>query len=282
MRRPDRAGGLMGKLRAILILVALVPVTLVGIALQWLSVKLRLRTAALIPVIWHRYVLWLIGIRVIERGRPSRERPMLITANHTSWLDIDVLSSRMPLSFIAKAEVADWPIFGLFAKLQRTVFVDRTRRTKTGEVATAIADRLSGGDAMVLFAEGTSNNGNRVLPFRSALLGAARSAILDGGHERVWIQPLSIAYTRLDGIPMGVRERAVVAWYGDMDMLPHLWAVLKSGAIDVEVTWGEPIAYDEESDRKAIALSAERAVRTMTTLALRGGGGAKTISTGAF
>ena len=69
----------MGKLRAILILVALVPVTLVGIALQWLSVKLRLRTAALIPVIWHRYVLWLIGIRVIERGRPSRERPMLIT-----------------------------------------------------------------------------------------------------------------------------------------------------------------------------------------------------------
>ncbi|PLX38737.1 MAG: 1-acyl-sn-glycerol-3-phosphate acyltransferase [Hyphomicrobiales bacterium] len=259
-------------MRAVLVLIALVPPTLVAIVLQWLFVKLNLRAAALLPVWWHRYVLALIGIRVIAKGAPTTARPMLILANHASWLDIEILGSLMPLSFIAKAEVAGWPIFGLFAKLQRTVFVDRTRRSKTGEVASAIAERLNDGDAMVLFAEGTSNDGNGVLPFRSALIGAARNAVLHGGHERVWIQPLSIAYTTLGGIPMGRYERPLVAWYGDMEMFPHLWAILKKGAIDVEIRWGHPIPYDEDSDRKAIALGAERVVRAMTLDALRGSG----------
>ncbi len=263
---------MMATLRAFLILAALVPVTLVGIVLQWIFVKLGLRAAALLPVVWHRYVLWLLGVRIRINGAPGDERPMLIASNHTSWLDIEVIGSLMPLSFIAKAEVAGWPIFGLFAKLQRTVFVDRTRRSRTARVASEIAGRLADGDAMVLFAEGTSSDGNRVLPFRSALLGAARNAIVEGGHERVWIQPLSIAYTRCGGIPLGMRERVLAAWYGDMDMMPHLWDVLKCGAFDVEISWGEPIPYDETSDRKAVALAAEQAVRAMTIAALRAGG----------
>lgn len=274
----------MGTLRAIVVLCILTPVTLVAIPIQWLAVRTGSNLARTIPVRWHRFVCRLLGIRVTVRGAPSPHKPLLVTANHASWLDIVVVSTLMPLSFIAKAEVASWPIFGLFAKLQRTVFVDRTRRAQTGAVATQIAERLQNGDAMVLFAEGTSNNGNQVLPFRTALLGAARHAIAEEDERaRVWIQPLSIAYTRLHGMPMGRRYRPMVAWYGDMEMGPHLWAVLKEGAIDVDIQWGDPIPYDLSSDRKAIAAEAERDVREMTIAALLGrplphGAGAATPS----
>ncbi|MBB4304506.1 1-acyl-sn-glycerol-3-phosphate acyltransferase [Rhodobium orientis] len=260
----------MGTLRAVFILSVLTPVTLLAIPVQWLAVRTGSSLARRIPVAWHRFVRTLLGIRVRVTGRPSDERPLLITANHASWLDITVLSGLMPISFIAKAEVAGWPVFGLFAKLQRTVFVDRTRRAQTGVVATEIAGRLKDGDAMVLFPEGTSNNGNEVLPFRTALIGAARHAIDEEGGTTVWIQPLSIAYTRLHGVPLGRRYRPLVAWYGGMDMAPHFLAVLKAGPLDVEITWGEPIGYDVDSDRKAIARTAEKAVREMTTAALTG------------
>ena len=154
----------MGTLRAVFILSILTPVTLVAIPMQWLAVRTGSSLARRIPVAWHRLVRLLLGINVRVHGRPSDERPLLITANHASWLDITVLSGLMPISFIAKAEVAGWPVFGLFAKLQRTVFVDRTRRSQTGVVATEIAGRLKDGDAMVLFPEGTSNNATRCFP----------------------------------------------------------------------------------------------------------------------
>ena len=163
---------------------------------------------------------------------------------------------------VAKAEVAGWPLFGLFAKLQRTVFVDRTRRTATGRAASELADRLSAGDCMVLFPEGTSSTGDVVLPFRSALLGAARAAIDGGGHERVWVQPMSVAYTRIAGMPIGRAERARVGWYGDMELPSHLWGVFSAGGIDVEVVWGEPQPFDETTDRKKLAATLEAAVRS--------------------
>lgn len=261
----------MGRLRAIVVLVILTPVTLLGIPVQWLAVRTGWRLKRHIPVYWHRLACFLSGVRVKVHGQVTVDRPLLVAANHASWIDIMVLGSVMPLSFVAKLEVASWPVFGLFAKLQRTVFVDRTRRANTGRTAGEIAERLKDGDAMVLFAEGTSNNGNNILRFRTALLGAAREALAESGDgARVWIQPLAIAYTRLHGMPMGRRFRPMVAWYGDMDLAPHLWALLKEGSVDVDVYWGNPIAYDIDSDRKEIAAQAEDAVRTMTSSALSG------------
>ena len=113
--------------------------------------------------------------------------------------------------FVAKSEVAGWPVFGWLARLQRTIFINRQARHQTGAATREIAGRLLGGDAVVLFAEGTSSDGNRVLPFRSALVGAARDALVEAGHARhVLIQPLSIAYTGLQGFPMGQIGRANV------------------------------------------------------------------------
>ena len=125
------------------------------------------------------------------------------------------------------------------------------------------------GTPVVLFAEGTSSDGNRVLPFRSALLGAVEEA---GSHaERgILIQPMSICYTGLHGIPMGRQHRTLVAWYGDLDFMPHIRAFIARGAVDAVVSYGEPITADVTVDRKAMTKQLEGAVRALTAATLRG------------
>jgi lyso-ornithine lipid O-acyltransferase len=258
-------------LRAVLMLTTIAIITVVLIPFQWLSVHLRLPTRRMIPVFYHGMVHRLLGVRIRVVGKRLREHPLLIVSNHVSWLDISVITALAPVVFVAKREVATWPLFGLLAKLQRSVFVDRDRRQRTQHVNTEIAQRLAAGDPVVLFGEGTSSDGNRVLPFRTALIGAARDALAEAEHaRRVWIQPLSIAYTRLLGLPLGRQHRPLVAWYGGTPLLPHLLGISRRGGIDVVVTWGEPVAFDETSDRKTIAKSLEATIRHITAQALRG------------
>ncbi|MCC6949204.1 MAG: 1-acyl-sn-glycerol-3-phosphate acyltransferase [Bradyrhizobiaceae bacterium] len=242
--------------------------SIIGIPLQWISVKLQLPSRRWIPLLFHKICAHLFGLRVTVRGAPARERPLLLVANHSSWLDITTLTSIVPVVFVAKSEIAGWPLFGLFAKLQRSVFVDRSRRQATGDVNRTIAGRLAEGDPVVLFGEGKASDGNRVLPFRTALLGALREALGDGGHG--FVQPVSIAYTRLHGLPMGRQHRPQAAWYGGMSLLPHLLGVIREGALDVVVTFGVPIEVEPGVDRKALARATEDAVRRMTVAALSG------------
>ncbi|QFR34073.1 1-acyl-sn-glycerol-3-phosphate acyltransferase [Ancylobacter sp. TS-1] len=254
-------------MRAWLVMVPVVLVTLIGIPLQWLCVTLGLPARRTIPRLYHRIVLALVGVRVRMVGTPSPARPLLIVSNHVSWLDIPVLGSRLPLCFVAKSEVAGWPGIGLLARLQRTIFVDRTSRSATGKVAGEMAARMNDGDPVVLFAEGTSSDGNRVLPFRSALIGAARQSMGAEGTDGATIQPLAIAYVGLGGLPAGRARRPLLAWYGDMDLAPHLMAVLRRGGVDVELHFGAPLP---PGGRKAATLEAERAVRAMLAAALTG------------
>jgi 1-acyl-sn-glycerol-3-phosphate acyltransferase len=170
------------------------------------------------------------------------------------------------VAFVAKREVSGYPVVGVIAKLMRTVFVDRTRRHQTPEVNAAIAERLSEGHPVVLFAEGTSSDGNRVLEFRSALIGAV--AQVDPAHA-VLLQPASIGYTRIQGIPMGRQHRPLVAWYGDLDFTPHFKEFVRRGVVDVTVTFGTAVPYDRNTDRKSAARSIEDTVRDLTAGALR-------------
>lgn len=258
-------------MRAFLSILAIVVLTLALLPFQWMAVRMEWPMRRRIPTLYHRLVCRILGVRIKTVGRRADAGPLLIVANHTSWLDISVITAVAPVVFVAKREVAAWPIFGLLARLQRSVFVDRTRRHKTRDVNSEIARRLAGGDAVLLFAEGTSSDGNRVLAFRTALIGSARDAIAEAGHvERVWIQPLSIAYTAMLGLPLGRRNRNAVAWYGLMSLLPHLRQLVAHGAIDVTVSWGDAVPYDESSNRKVVARSLESAVRTMTVAVLRG------------
>ena len=249
-------------MRAILVLVPVLIATLVGIPCQWLAVKLNLGARRWIPVFYHRLVLALVGVRVRVVGAPVAERPLLILCNHVSWLDIMVLGAQMPLCFVAKSEVAGWPGIGLLARLQRTIFVDRQARTATGRVSGEIARRLDDGDPVVLFAEGTSSDGNRVLPFRSALVGAARPGT-EG--KPALVQPLAIAYVAQGGVSLGRSRRPLVAWYGGMDLAPHLTEVLRRGGIEVELRFGAPLPGGE---RKAATGRAEACVRAMMVQSL--------------
>jgi lyso-ornithine lipid O-acyltransferase len=172
-----------------------------------------------------------------------------------------VIGSLTPLSFVAKSEVAGWPVIGWFAKLQRTVFVERSRRTHTASVNETVGRRLAGGDVIVLFPEGTSSDGNRVLPFRASLVGAARAALSDAALGRIHLQPLAITYTRRNGLPLTRRNRPEVAWYGDMDLAPHLAGILRGGALDARVTFSAPIPFDATTDRKRATAEAEAAAR---------------------
>ena len=263
----------MQTIRALFIICVLVVVTAPLMLLQLVFVLTGSRAAKSLPVWWHRFVCRLVGVRVGVEGALADERPLLIAANHVSWLDINVLSSVVPVSFIAKREVAGWPVFGWLAKLQRSVFVDRERRSATARVNSEIAGRLAAGDVMVLFAEGTSSDGNDVLPFRSALLGVAQD-LVRGSDGPIYVQPVALAYTRLNGLPMGRQHRPIVAWHGDIDLGPHLWRLLRTGSIDVTVSFGDPIPLADAGGRKRVALDAERSVRGMAIPTLTGRGDA--------
>lgn len=257
-------------IRVFAIVLFLVLVTLLLLPFQLAGIVLNNRLQRIVPHIYHRILCAVIGIRVREIGRRSNDSPVLILANHVSWLDICIISAVAPVVFVAKHEIAGWPVFGWLAKLQRSIFIDRQARHRTGAATQEIAERMLGGDAVVLFAEGTSSNGTHILPFRSALIGAVHHALGETTHHTsVTVQPLSLAYVSLSGLPIGRALRQRVAWYGDIDLIPHLVGVLSSGAIDVTVSWGEARAYDMNANRKVIARDAEMAVRRMTTAALR-------------
>lgn len=251
----------MGKARVVVLTGALAGASLIGIPLQWLALRASPAAAARIPHLYHRLVNRLLGVRRTVHGDLAAERPLLLVCNHVSWLDITVLSAVAPVSFVAKSEVARWPVFGLFAKLQRSIFVDRQRRTATAGVTAEMAARLSAGDAVVLFAEGTSSNGGRVLPFRSALLGAVREAL--AGSEAVWVQPVAIRYRGSNGLPYGRSDAPRLAWYGDMDMLPHLRGMLADERPDAEIRFGAPVAVSADTNRKTLTRDLESAVRAL-------------------
>ncbi|HVZ54765.1 MAG TPA: lysophospholipid acyltransferase family protein [Pseudolabrys sp.] len=258
-------------LRALFIAVFFFTMTPLLISIQWLLGKLGLPGWGFICSNYYRVLAALLRIRVRIVGAPVRNRTVLFVSNHVSWADIVAIGSLQPVAFVAKREVASWPLVGITAKMQRTVFVDRTRRHQAADAVAQIVDRLKGGTPVVLFAEGTSSDGNRVLPFRSALLGVVEAAAAHGGEPgHILIQPMSICYTTQHGIAMNRHQRPLVAWYGDLDFMPHIKALIERGAVDAVVSYGEPIPADGGISRKELTRRLESEVRRMTASALRG------------
>src|SRR5690606_30810266 len=151
-----RTGAMIGKIRIVLALGFIAVSTMILAPLQFLAMKTGLWPETFILKIWHRAMLSGLGIRVRAVGTLSQRRPLLVAANHISWTDIMVLGSLVDVKFIAKSELEGWPLLGGLSKLQRTVFIERERKRKSGDQASEIATRLGKGDAMVLFAEGST------------------------------------------------------------------------------------------------------------------------------
>lgn len=227
-------------------LVGYLCLTLLLMPVQALLVALGSRAAERFPIVYHKLCCRLMGIEIVTVGAMSRHRPTLFVSNHTSYIDITVLGALIPGSFVAKTEVAQWPLYGWLAKLQRTVFVDRKRNTSHLQ-RDQLQQRLAAGDNLILFPEGTSNDGNRVLPFRSALLSVAEAS---SPEAALVIQPVSVAYVALNGIPMGHGLRPLVAWYGDMTLGPHLWQFSRLGKVTVVVEFHPPVDFKNAGSRK--------------------------------
>ena len=235
-----------------------------ALALLWVAVGCVIQGAMLAMPgrgkVWFARFFWsvfaqLIGlhVRVIGATAATGGRRVVYAANHCSWLDIPVLGGRLDACFVSKDEVARWPGINLVARLGRTVFVSRTRGA-TGRERDAMRRRLASGDDLLLFPEGTSSDGSRVLPFRTAFFAVAE------GEDPPLIQPVSVVYDRLAGLPTGRSTRAVFAWYGDMDLASHFWRLALWSGMRVTVLMHPPLDPRDFPNRKLLAQAAFAAV----------------------
>jgi len=224
--------------------------------IQALLLALKAKFSRRLPVIYHRLVCRVLGMDLDVHGAISAVHPTLFVCNHVSYLDIEALGSIIEGSFVAKREVSRWPLFGWLAKLQRTVFVERRAAGVTNE-RDGLAERLAAGDSLILFAEGTSGDGNRLRPFKSALFSVAEQTV---NGRPLTVQPVSVAYTRLDGMPIGRQWRPFFAWYGAMDLAPHLWYVLGIGRMTVTLVFHPTTTLADAGTRKALALSCQQVI----------------------
>ena len=237
--------------RAVLTLAAFLSWTLLLIPVQVLLIRFDSPLMRRLPHFYHRSIAWLMRVKVRRLGLPSDRRPTLFVSNHISWLDIVVLSAAMPdVSFISKREVNDWPFFGTLARLQRTVFVEREKRSRIAEHRDEMVERLEQGDSLILFPEGTSSDGLRILTFKSAFFGMAEKHI-HGRH--ITVQPVSLGYAKLNHMPVGRRWMRLFAWVGDEDLVPHLWRFLKAGPSEAVVEFHEPVTMEQFNSRKGLA-----------------------------
>lgn len=257
-------------LRVICVLLIIIAITLVLAPIQFGLMRASAPVNSYIPRFWHRIACRLLGFRIHVHGNMETKRPLLIAANHASWSDILILGAISDVVFVAKSEVKEWPVFGILARLQRTVFVQRAERRSVGDQVKDVSDRLVAGEAVVLFPEGTTSNGNRLLEIKSSLFGAAVKALEDSPQGVVHVQPVALAYTRMHGMPMGHYHRPIAAWPGDIGLGEHLLGVLKEGAIDIEVSFGQTINFTESMHRKKLAKEVEEQLRTMLGAHLRG------------
>ncbi|MEM9331491.1 MAG: lysophospholipid acyltransferase family protein [Pseudomonadota bacterium] len=250
-------------IKLVLALLVIALVTLFLFPFQLVALKLNLGIARKIPLFWHRMVTKLFGIRIDIKGKLSKERPLLIAANHISWMDILVIGSIDELCFISKHEINELPGANVLARMQRTIFVVRDKRREVGKQAREITERMLSGDPVVLFAEGTTGDGQRVLGFKSALFGAAHYAMGEQGSENVFVQPVAISYKKLHGMPLGRTGRTLSAWTGDMTLAPHVLSVLRKPAWDVVVNVGDPVAINKETKRREVAAEMRKQIRSM-------------------
>jgi 1-acyl-sn-glycerol-3-phosphate acyltransferase len=206
------------------------------------------------------------GISVDVHGVVDRRRPVLYVCNHMSYLDIVVIGSVVSANFVSKADVVDWPVIGLMARLNDTILIDRQVRDMRAQCA-MLRRHLENGHSVILFPEGTSGDGNGMLPFRSSLFDAA-AADHDGAPVRV--QPVSLVYTRLNGCPVTRWQRPYFAWYGDMPLAGHLWRCLGLGRTRVDLVFHESVCLIDFPSRKALSAYCERQVAQGVRDALAG------------
>ncbi|MEO7223117.1 MAG: lysophospholipid acyltransferase family protein, partial [Devosia sp.] len=216
-----------------------------------------------IPRWFHWFGATFLGMKIKVIGTPSTNRATLIVSNHVSWTDIVVVGSTADVSFVSKSSIRDVFFVGFMASLQKTIFVDYDRRQDTRRTNSEMAKRLAANGAVLLFPEGHRDLGSHVQPFRSALVGAAQAAMEEGGAKDVAIQPVTIAYTHLQGLPVSRNERSGISGMNARGFQAVVANLLTSGMKDVTIAFGAPIPLGPDTDRKVVTKLAENQVRRM-------------------
>lgn len=221
---------------------------------------------------WFARVYWagicrVLGVERRVMGRAAETgRPVLFACNHTSWLDVPVLGGTLEACFVAKAEVGTWPVVRTVARLGRTVFVSR-KASETGRERDSMRARLLAGDDLILFPEGTSSDGTRVLPFRSPFFAIAERV---EGEVMPLIQPVSVVFDRLDYLPARRSTRPVSSWYGDMDLGGHFWRLARYRHLRATIVLHDPVDPADYPSRKAIAQAVWQIISTGNATLRRG------------
>ena len=243
----------MAALRACLIVFVLLGFLLLGVPSQWLVTRRMPSQASRIPLFFCRSLLRLFRVDVNVRGTPRAGPPMLVVANHVSWIDILAFGSILPFCFVAKSEVGRWPILSTFAEVQGTVFIERRRRRSIIASNRRIAARMIEGWSVVLFPEGTTVGRPEPGAFLTSHFAAARDVLRAEPHRRsVAVQPVAIWYSRDEA-----------AWIDDDDLLSHIWRTLRRPPLRCFIRFAPPIEYLETSNRKTIALLARETILRM-------------------
>ncbi len=216
----------------------------------------------IIPRLWHRIVCAIFDIKIEVEGDVYTKSQVMYVANHLSYLDIPALGSLLTASFIAKEDVAHWPLFGFLSKLQQTAFISRDRHTVM-EGKNALENMRDDGKNMILFAEGTSTPGTEVLPFKSSLFSIALKAkTKDAPAPSLLIQPVTIILQRIDNrVPTTTDARDLYAWHGAMTLAPHLWSFARCRGARLNVIFHPPCQPADYQSRKALAVYCEAQVR---------------------
>ena len=229
--------------------------------IQYILVKVKLSYRIYIPIIFHRILLKILGIKVKVIGKKTSLRPLILVGNHTSYIDIIILGSIMPICFIAKQEIKSWFLFGFLAKMQNTIFIKR-KNFKTLENIKNINKGLDFESAVVLFPEGTTNSGKKILNFKSSFFNLFES------NNTLGLQNFSLCYTHVNSMPIDNRTRPQVSWYGDMNIVTHLLNFLKLSSVNATVVL-HPIMQLKGQDRKALSLSSIKQVKEGIILAFK-------------
>jgi 1-acyl-sn-glycerol-3-phosphate acyltransferase len=199
---------------------------------------------------WHKAVCKIFGIKIVVRGQYHYKQQCLYISNHISYLDIPVIGSVLKACFIAKSEVEGWPVFGFLSKLQRTIFIKRDRKA-FHDAKEKVKQRLDNGQSLILFPEGTSTNGETVAPFKSSLFTLITDAKDD---DNIALIPFTIKIEKINGKDIqSLADHALYAWYDDMELAPHLWALALGKGATISLNFHSRVATSREMDRKALA-----------------------------
>ena len=199
---------------------------------------------------WSRRLLRILAVGTRVHGDlGARGGNVLIVANHISWLDIFVLNSVHPVRFVAKSELARWPIVGALVRGAGTLFIERTKRRDTRRVNHHVAEVLASGDVVAIFPEGTTTDGLDMLPFKSSLL---QPIVEAAGH----VQPVAIRYRAPDGT-----LSIAPAYVGDTTFAQSFWHVCGVRALTADLIAMAPLPA-REGHRRELARAAERSIRT--------------------